>query len=77
MKWKLHNKSRSRSNLCITVLPNIYNNKNKITYLIAYFFVIRPGISKYLKSVLNGYKWYLINQSPVPRNQFGSHKWFS
>ena len=77
VKWKLIDKANSRSNLTITVLPNIYSNKNKIIYLIAYFFVIKPGISKYLKSVLNGYKWYLVNESPVPRNHFGSHKWFS
>jgi hypothetical protein len=77
VKWRLIEKSNSRSNLRITVLPNIYSNKNFIIYIIAYLFVIRPGISKYLKSVLNGYKWYLVNRTPVPRNHFGSHKWFS
>ena len=24
-----------------------------------------------------GYKWYLENKQPVPRNHFGKHKWFS
>ena len=50
---------------------------NKIFYLFAYIFVIRPGLKKYLKSVLLGLEWYLKNQRPTPNNQFGNHKWFS
>ena len=73
--WEL--KGDKTSNLRITVYPHIYGNKNIIIYLFAYLIVIRPGLRKYLKSVLLGLEWYLKNQKPVPNNQFGSHKWFS
>ena len=61
----------------ITVYPHILSEVNKLFYLFAYIFVIRPGLKKYLKSVLLGLEWYLKNQRPIPNNHFGSHKWFS
>ncbi len=73
--WEL--KGDKTSNLRITVYPHIYGDKNIIMYLFAYLIFIRPGLRKYLKSVLTGLEWYLKNQKPVSNNQFGSHKWFS
>jgi len=73
--WEL--KGDKTSNLRITVYPHIYGDKNIIIYLFAYLIFIRPGLKKYLKSVLLGLEWYLKNQRPIPNNQFGSHKWFS
>jgi len=73
--WEL--KGDKTSNLRITVYPHIYGDKNIIKYLFAYLIFIRPGLKKYLKSVLLGLEWYLKNQKPVSNNQFGSHKWFS
>lgn len=73
--WEL--KGDKTSNLRITVYPHIYGDKNIIMYLFAYLIFIRPGLKKYLKSVLLGLEWYLKNQKPVSNNQFGSHKWFS
>ena len=73
--WDL--KGDKTSNLRITVYPHIYGDKNIIIYLFAYLIFIRPGLKKYLKSVLLGLEWYLKNQRPIPNNQLGSHKWFS
>lgn len=73
--WEL--KGDKTSNLRITVYPHIYGDKNIIIYLFGYLIFIRPGLRKYLKSVLLGLEWYLKNQKPVPKNQFGSHKRFS
>ena len=73
--WEL--KGDKTSSLRITVYPHIYGDKNIIIYIFTYLIFIRPGLRKYLKSVLLGLEWYLKNQKPVPNNQFGSHKWFS
>ena len=57
--------------------PHIYSDKNSIIYLFAYLIFIRPGLRKYLKSVVKGLNWYLGNKRPIPNNYFGHHKWFS
>ena len=66
-----------KTQLKITVYPHVFSNRDKISYIIIHTFFINPGLKRYLNSVLKGYKWYLENEQPVPRNQFGKHKWFS
>ena len=73
--WEL--KGDKTSSLRITVYPHIYGDKNIIIYLFAYIIFIRPGLRKYLKSVVKGLNWYLENKRPIPNNYFGHHKWFS
>ena len=73
--WEV--KGDKNTKVKITVYPHILSGVNKLFYLFAYIFVIRPGLKKYLKSVLLGLEWYLKNQRPIPNNHFGSHKWFS
>ena len=73
--WKIT--GDKKSNLSITVYPHVFSNRNKLSYFLIHTFFINPGLKKYLNSVLKGYKWYLENKKPVPRNQFGEHKWFS
>ena len=50
--WEL--KGGKTSSLRITVYPHIYSDKNSIIYLFAYLIFIRPGLRRYLKSVLLG-----------------------
>ena len=38
---------------------------------------IAPRLKSYLSSVTRGFEWYVDRGEPVPRNQFGSHPWFS
>ena len=73
--WKIT--GDKKSNLNITVYPHVFSNRNKLSYYLIYTFFIKPGLKKYLNSVLKGYKWYLENKQSVPRNHFGKHKWFS
>ncbi len=73
--WKITGEKKSK--LKITVYPHVFSNRSRIIYFIIHALFINPGLKKYLSSVLRGYKWYLENKQPVPRNQFGSHKWFS
>ena len=73
--WEV--KGDKNTKVKITVYPHILSGVNKLFYIFAYIFVIKPGLKKYLKSVLLGLEWYLKNQRPIPNNQLGSHKWFS
>ena len=73
--WKITGEKKSK--LKITVYPHVFSNRNRIIYFITHALFINPGLKKYLSSVLMGYKWYLENKQPVPRNHFGKHKWFS
>ena len=73
--WKITGENKSK--LKITVYPHVFSNRSRIIYFIIHALFINPGLKKYLSSVLRGYKWYLENKKPVPRNQFGRHKWFS
>jgi len=34
-------------------------------------------LENYLRSVIGGINWYLINKEPVSKNHFGTHPWFS
>ncbi len=73
--WEITGEKKSK--LKITVYPHVFSNRSRIIYFIIHALIINPGLKKYLSSVLRGYKWYLENKQPVPRNQFGKHKWFS
>ena len=46
-------------------------------YLFPYLFIINPKLKSYLNSVLGGIDYYLNEKTPVPKNYFGSHRWFS
>lgn len=39
--------------------------------------LLRPMLSRYLRSVLAGIEWRVTTGRPVRRNQFGAHRWFS
>lgn len=38
---------------------------------------LRPMLVRYLRAVLAGIDWRVTTGSPVQRNQFGAHRWFS
>ena len=73
--WEITGDEKSK--LKITIYPHVFRKKNIFQYVFLYFFVLKPGLKKYLNSVLNGYNYYLVNQKAVPKNHFGHHKWFS
>ena len=39
--------------------------------------MVGPMLRRYLRSVLRGIEWRVVQGTPVARNQFGSHVWFS
>ena len=76
VEWRLE-KVGSRSKLTITVYPFLLSTWPKIFSFLPYFLYIDIKLKSYLFSVLSGIDWYIKENTPVPKNQFGTHSWFS
>ena len=74
--WKISEK-KNYTSLKIMVFPYKTDKINSLLYPFFFFFYIKPKLKSYLKSVLNGLKFYLFNNQTVVKNQFGKHSWFS
>ena len=75
--WRIKSINSRKSLLSITIFPPELQDRPWIWGVIPYYFRMRPGHSKYLKSVLKGFEFYLSTGRSVSKNQFGSHEWFS
>ena len=76
VKWQIIDKGVF-TYVKITIKPYTSSKIPKLLYLIFHYAVIRPKLKSYLKSVLKGLEYYLTYKKPVPRNEFGSHSWFT
>ena len=76
VEWRLE-KAGNRSKLTITVYPFLLSNWPRILSFLPYFLYINIKLKSYLFSVLSGIHWYIKENTPVPKNQFGKHSWFS
>ena len=76
VEWRLE-KVGNRSKLTITVYPFLLSNWPRILSFLPYFLYINIKLKSYLFSVLSGIDWYIKEKTPVPKNQFGEHSWFS
>ena len=76
VQWRLK-KNEQNCDLEITVFPYLLNKGNKIIFWVLYHLVVKPILSNYLASVVNGLKLYAEKGSPTPKNHFGRHIWFS
>ena len=76
VEWRLE-KAGNRSKLTITVYPFLLSNWPRILSFLPYFLYINIKLKSYLFSVLSGIDWYIKENTPVPKNQFGTHSWFS
>ena len=76
VEWRLE-KAGNRSKLTITVYPFLLSNWPRILSFLPYFLYINIKLKSYLFSVLSGIDWYIKEKTPVPKNQFGKHSWFS
>ena len=77
VKWRLKKNLQGSIDLSITIFPHTVSYYNKIIRFFVFNFYIKPQISKYLKSVTQGLKYYIETKEIVAKNQFGQHKWFS
>ena len=76
VEWRLE-KVGTGSKLTITVYPFLLSSWPKVFSFLPYFLYINIKLKSYLFSVLSGIEWYVQKNTPVPKNQFGRHSWFS
>ena len=76
VKWQLIDNGTS-TYVKITINPYTSSKIPKLLYPIFHCAVIRPKLKSYLNSVLKGLEYYSSHKKPVPRNQFGTHSWFT
>ena len=76
VEWRLE-KVGTGSKLTITVYPFLLSSWPKVFSFLPYFLYINIKLKSYLFSVLSGIEWYVKEKTPVPKNQFGRHNWFS
>lgn len=77
VSWRIMPVDDQNCILRIAVYPYLLQNIPAAIRWLPYRLYIGPMLRRYLSSVVRGFEWYLIQCEPVPRNQFGSHPWFS
>ena len=75
--WRIRSLNTSSSLVTIKIYPNIIQNLPIVIRWFVYLLKIKPLLTSYLDSVLNGLNWSMINNKAVKKNQFGDHPWFS
>lgn len=75
--WRISPTRLRDSVLEITVYPHLLQHLPVAVRWIPHLARLRPQLRAYLSSVVRGFEWYVIRGEPVPRNQFGTHPWFS
>ena len=77
VSWRITGMNDSTSCLRIVVHPNGLQNAPAAIRWVPYLLKVRPMLKQYLSSVVRGFDWYLTRRTPVPKNQWGVHPWFS
>ncbi len=77
VSWRIGRVDEENSTLGIIVYPHVLQGVPVAIRWLPHLFRVRPLLTGYLSSVLQGFEWYVKRGEPVPRNQFGSHPWFS
>jgi hypothetical protein len=77
VSWRIVPVDDQISVLRIAVYPYILQPVPAVVRWLPHLLCVRPMLRRYLSSVVRGFEWYLTRGQPVPRNQFGSHPWFS
>ena len=77
VSWRIMSAGSQHCILRIAVYPHALESVPVAVRWLPHLLRLRPMLRKYLSSVLGGFEWYVIRGEPVPRNQFGSHPWFS
>ena len=76
VRWQINSENK-KTFLKISVKPYLFVNLPSPLYKVMFYVIVKPMLTKYLKSVLGGIDWYMTHKKPVPKNYFGKHIWFS
>jgi hypothetical protein len=77
VSWRLRPVDEQNCILRIAVYPHALQSVPIAIRWLPHFLRLRPMLRRYLSSVVRGFEWYVTRGESVPRNQFGSHPWFS
>lgn len=77
VSWRIMPMGEGGSTLRIAVYPHVLQDLPVAIRWLPHLLRVRPMLRVYLSSVTQGFEWYITRGEPVPRNQFGSHPWFS
>jgi hypothetical protein len=77
VSWRIMPLDHQNSILRIAVYPHVLQNVPAAIRWLPHYLRLGPMLRKYLSSVVRGFEWHVTRGEPVPRNQFGSHPWFS
>jgi hypothetical protein len=77
VSWRILPVDSQCSILRIAVYPHTLQSIPVAIRWVPHTFYVGPMLKKYLLSVTRGFEWSVTRGEPVPRNQFGSHPWFS
>jgi hypothetical protein len=77
VSWRIAPTHDQECTLRIAVYPHVLQGVPIVIRWPPHALRLRPLLRRYLSSVVRGVEWYVTRGEPVPRNQFGSHPWFS
>ena len=77
VSWRILQHDTHTCSLRIAVYPHVLQHLPAAIRWLPHLLYLRPQLKRYLSSVTRGFKWYLEQGTPVPRNHFGEHPWFS
>jgi hypothetical protein len=77
VSWRVESLGDGLSSLTITVYPLGLQRFRPIVRWVPQLVFLAPKMRAYLDSVVRGFEWSITHGHAVPRNQFGTHSWFS
>jgi len=76
VEWRIEEEGGG-TRLSINIYPYLLSTWPKSLAFLPYFLYINIKLKSYLYSVLSGIEWFIDKNTPVPKNKFGRHSWFS
>ena len=75
--WGITETDNLKSNLRLTIYPHLLATSLKTLSYLPFKIIIEPVLKSYLFSVISKLNYFLNETKKVPKNHFGTHKWFS
>ena len=77
VSWRIAPIGVARCSLAIVVYPYLLQRVPVAIRWLPHVARVRPLLTSFLTSVVQGFDWYVPRGEPVPRNHWGTHPWFS
>jgi hypothetical protein len=77
VSWRVNELEERRTRITITIYPHGAQHLPLVIRWVPHLATIKPQLTRYLESIVQGLDWFVTMGEPVKRNQFGAHPWFS